>query len=172
MNFDDLDIARLRARRGEKWATYPADVLPLWVADMDFAPAEPIQEVLRHALENGDIGYPINPTPASLPTVFAERMQERFGWSLDPQRVEVLTDVVQGLYIALQVYSEPGDGAIVQTPNRLRCPAPRHQPPDSPNPALQSAQSDRTRLYPSRARAAGADRARASPRRGLGRDPR
>ena len=116
MNFDDLDIARLRARRGEKWATYPADVLPLWVADMDFAPAEPVQEVLRHALENGDIGYPINPTPASLPTVFAERMQERFGWSLDPQRVEVLTDVVQGLYIALQVYSEPGDGAIVQTP--------------------------------------------------------
>ncbi len=116
MSFDDLDIARLRARRGEKWATYPSDVLPLWVADMDFPVAEPIKQVLRHALENGDVGYPINPTPAGLPTVFAERMQERFGWSVDPGHVEVLTDVVQGLYIALQVYSKPGDGAVVQTP--------------------------------------------------------
>jgi len=116
MNLDDLDIAQLRARRGEKWATYPADVLPLWVADMDFPVADPIREVLQRALENGDTGYPINPTPAGLSTVFAERMQERFGWSLDPERVEVLTDVVQGLYIALQVYSQPGDGAVVQTP--------------------------------------------------------
>ncbi|MCZ6715023.1 MAG: aminotransferase class I/II-fold pyridoxal phosphate-dependent enzyme, partial [Deltaproteobacteria bacterium] len=116
MNLGDLDIACLRARRGEKWGTYPDDVLPLWVADMDFPVAEPIQAVLRHALENGDVGYPINPTPGGLPAVFAERMQERFGWELDPNRVEVLTDVVQGLYIALQVYSKPGDGAIVQTP--------------------------------------------------------
>lgn len=116
MNLGDLDIAHLRARRGEKWGTYPDDVLPLWVADMDFPVAEPIQAVLRHALENGDVGYPINPTPGGLPAVFAERMQERFGWELDPNRVEVLTDVVQGLYIALQVYSKPGDGAIVQTP--------------------------------------------------------
>lgn len=116
MSFDDLDIARLRARRGEKWGTYPADVLPVWVADMDFPPAEPILDVLRHALENSDTGYPVNPTPAGLATVFAERVQERFGWSVDPRRVEVLTDVVQGLYIALQVYSKPGDGAIVQTP--------------------------------------------------------
>jgi cystathionine beta-lyase len=116
MSFDDLDIARLRDRRGEKWTTYPADVLPLWVADMDFPVAEPIGEVLRNALANHDLGYPLNMTPEGLPTTFAERVRERFGWAVDPRRVDVITDVVQGLYIALQVYSEPGEGAIVQTP--------------------------------------------------------
>jgi cystathionine beta-lyase len=83
---------------------------------MDFQIAEPIQDVLRHALENADVGYPVNPTPNALPTVFAERVRDRFGWTVDPNRVEVITDVVQGLYIALQVYSEPGSGAIIQTP--------------------------------------------------------
>ena len=116
VNFDDLDIEALRARSGEKWATYPADVLPLWVADMDFPVAEPIQQVLRQALELGDIGYPLNPNPDALPSIFAERAQARFDWNVDPERVEVITDVVQGIYIALHVYSEPGEGAIVQTP--------------------------------------------------------
>ncbi|MFQ5514568.1 MAG: MalY/PatB family protein [Myxococcota bacterium] len=116
MNLDDLEIERLRQRRGEKWSTYPADVLPLWVADMDFPVAEPIRDLLRRALELGDVGYPVNPTPKSLPSVFAARARERFGWEIDPQRIEVLTDVVQGLYIALKVYSEAGEGAVVQTP--------------------------------------------------------
>ena len=116
MSFDDLDIGTLRKKHGEKWATYPDDVLPLWVADMDFPTAEPIQAALHQALSVGDIGYPINPTPSGLPTVFAERVRERFGWEVDPERVEVITDVVQGLYIALHAYSQPGEGAIVQTP--------------------------------------------------------
>jgi cystathionine beta-lyase len=116
MNFDDLEIAALQRRRGEKWATYPDDIIPLWVADMDFPAAQPIQDILRHALENSDLGYPVTPTANALPQVFAERVGERFGWVLDPHRVEVITDVVQGLYIALQVYSEPGEGAIIQTP--------------------------------------------------------
>ena len=43
-------------------------------------------------------------------------MQDRFGWSVAPERVEVLTDVVQGLYVALWTLSEPGEAAVVQTP--------------------------------------------------------
>ena len=38
MDFDDLDIGRLRARTGEKWSQFDDDVLPAWVADMDFPP--------------------------------------------------------------------------------------------------------------------------------------
>jgi len=41
--------------------------------------------------------------------VFAKRMQERFGWPVDPRRVLVLSDVVQGIYIALETLSEPTD---------------------------------------------------------------
>jgi cystathionine beta-lyase len=43
-------------------------------------------------------------------------MQQRFGWSAAPERCEILSEVVQGLYIALEAYSQPGDGAVVQTP--------------------------------------------------------
>ncbi len=116
MSFDDLEIDELRRRRGEKWAQYPPDVLPAWVADMDFPVAEPIARHLAEAVRTHDLGYPINPTPSALPSVFAKRVLERFGWPLDPKRVLVLTDVVQGIYIALETLTEPGAGVILQPP--------------------------------------------------------
>lgn len=116
LDLDHLDVDRLRGRRGEKWQQYPTDVLPAWVAEMDFPLAPPIRRVLEHALAHDDLGYPINPRPQDLPAVFAARMQERFGWRIDPQRALVLTDVVQGIYVALDRFSAPGEGVVVQTP--------------------------------------------------------
>ncbi len=116
MDLDALDIDSLRQRRGEKWGLYPPDVLPAWVADMDFPVCEPIQRMLEQSVRVGDLGYPIEQTARDLPAIFAERAQRRFGMQVDAQRVEVLTDVVQGLYIGLATLSEPGDAAIVQTP--------------------------------------------------------
>jgi len=52
---DALDM--LRKRRSAKWQTYPADVLPLTVAEMDFALAAPVAEALRGAVERSDTGY-------------------------------------------------------------------------------------------------------------------
>lgn len=111
---ENIDV--LRTRTGEKWSLFADDVLPAWVADMDFSVAEPIRRAVQLALETGDLGYPVNPTPGGLPSVFADRARQRFDWTVDPTRIEVITDVVQGLYIALEVYSEPGEGAIIQTP--------------------------------------------------------
>jgi cystathionine beta-lyase len=115
----DLDGVRPAARRpsrGEKWALYPDDVLPVWVADMDFPIAEPIRRALRFAVERSDLGYPIHPAPTDVPEIVAARMRDRFGWSVDPALVEILNDVVQGLYVAVGQLSEPGDGVVVQTP--------------------------------------------------------
>ena len=116
MSFDDVDVRRLRKTRGEKWQHYPDDVLPLWVADMDFPLAEPIRELLRETLENSDVGYPLHPRREGLPTIFATRVKERFGWDLDPARVAVITDVVQGMYVALSTLTSEGAGTVVQTP--------------------------------------------------------
>ena len=116
MSFDDLDLESLRRRRGEKWTEYPPDVLAAWVADMDFPVAEPISRYIAEAVRNGDLGYPVNPTPAGLPTVFAKRALERFGWHVDPHRVLVITDVVQGIFLGIHALSEPGDGVVLQTP--------------------------------------------------------
>ncbi len=115
-DFDNLDIELLKARVSEKWNTYPADVLPAWVAEMDFPLAAPIRRVLEESLERDDLGYPINPRATGLPEVFAERMQERFDWAVDYKMADVITDVVQGMYVAIDRLSEPGDGVIVQTP--------------------------------------------------------
>ncbi|HEX5067021.1 MAG TPA: MalY/PatB family protein [Myxococcota bacterium] len=115
----DLDAVRAADRhpsRGEKWALYPEDVLPLWVADMDFPIADPIRRMLRFAVERSDVGYPIHPAPTDIGEITAARMRERFGWTLDPARVEVLCDVVQGLAVSLLQFAEPGEGAVVQTP--------------------------------------------------------
>jgi cystathionine beta-lyase len=116
MDFDSLELAALRRRLGEKWTTYPDDVLAAWVADMDFPVAEPLRRLFAGMLEHTDFGYPVNPTVRDLPAVFAQRMQSRFGWSVDPERVEVLTDVVQGLYLAILTSSEPGDALITPVP--------------------------------------------------------
>jgi cystathionine beta-lyase len=83
---------------------------------MDFPLAEPISRYLAEAVRTNDLGYPVNPTPGSLPTVFAKRALERWGWQVDPHRVLVITDVVQGFYLGIYTLSEPGDGVVVQTP--------------------------------------------------------
>jgi cysteine-S-conjugate beta-lyase len=116
MGLLDLDLERLRARRSIKWSHYGPDCLPAWVAEMDFPVAEPIREVLSEALEHDDFGYPQSSHALGLEALLAERMQRRYGWELDPARVEVLNDVVQGLWIALLAFSAPGDGVVVQTP--------------------------------------------------------
>ena len=115
----DLDAVRPESRRpsrGEKWTLYEDDVLPLWVADMDFPIADPIRRMLRFAVERSDLGYPIHPAPTDIGEITAARMRERFGWTIDPARVEVLCDVVQGLAVSLLQYAAPGEGAVVQTP--------------------------------------------------------
>ncbi|MCP3986391.1 MAG: pyridoxal phosphate-dependent aminotransferase, partial [bacterium] len=114
--FDDLDTEVLRRRSGEKWQTYADDVLPLWVADMDFDVAEPIRQRLQECLDIGDLGYPLHPAPTGLPEVFAERAARRWGWQVEPGQIELLTEVVQAMYVTLEQFSGPGDGVIVQTP--------------------------------------------------------
>ena len=115
-DFDAVDPAQRRTSRGEKWTQYAPDVLPLWVADMDFAVAEPIRRVVQHAVDTSDFVYPVHPAPTDLPEIFAARARARFGWEVEPRQVEILTDVMQGVYVGLQQLSEAGDGVVVQTP--------------------------------------------------------
>lgn len=114
-DFEHLDLARLRARRGEKWQLYGPEVLPAWVAEMDFDLPPPVRRAVEEALSVDDLGYPLE-RPEALCEAFAARMAARFGWSIEPGRIEVLSEVVQGIYAALDRLTEPGDGIVVQTP--------------------------------------------------------
>src|ERR1700689_4462894 len=111
--FDDLSLEALRARRSAKWAWYPDDVLPAWVAEMDFPLAGPVHDVLQAAVDAGDTGYP---SPAALGGAFAGFAQRRYGWQVDPESVLLLPDVVVGITEGLRVVTEPGDGVVVNPP--------------------------------------------------------
>ena len=116
MDFDNLDMARLRSLASNKWQRYGSAVIPAWVADMDFLQAIPIRDYVAHVGATGDLGYADSNAAASLKEIFAERALTRYGMTVDPARVELIIDVVQGLYLALEMYCRPGEGAIIPTP--------------------------------------------------------
>lgn len=110
------DEAALRRRHGTKWARYGPDVLPAWIADMDFPIAPPIREALLAAIERGDVGYPTGARRSGVAGRFADRAAQRWDWELDPELVHLLPDVVRGVANALFAFSAPGDAVVVQTP--------------------------------------------------------
>ena len=112
-DFDDLSLDALRARRSAKWATYPDDVLPAWVAEMDFALAQPVREVLQAAVAADDCGYP---HPVGLGAAFAGFARPRYGWEVAPDAVMLLPDVMVGVTEVLRAVTEPGDGVVVNPP--------------------------------------------------------
>ncbi len=114
--FDQLDRTRLRGRPGAKWQRYGPDVLPLWVADMDFEPPPPVLAALTGQMATGDLGYSMKPDPSPVAVAFASWMSRRHGWEVDPRDVMVTQDVIQALQTSIHLFSEPGDGVAIQTP--------------------------------------------------------
>jgi cystathionine beta-lyase len=111
--FDAVREADLRVRQSAKWRHYPADVLPAWVAEMDFPLAEPIRLALRRALDADDCGYAY---PADIGDAFARWARAHYGWDVDPRDVRVVADVVTGIGELLRVATEPGDRVVIDPP--------------------------------------------------------
>jgi cystathionine beta-lyase len=109
----DCTLERLRQRKSFKWRTYPADVLPAFVAEMDFDPAEPIKAAVVAALDAGDCGYPHR---GELGEAFAEFAVDRLDWSPDPGLVYAIPDVMTGIAEVLQAITRPGAGVVVHPP--------------------------------------------------------
>lgn len=109
------DLDRLRSLSCIKWGRWDSDVLPAWVADMDFAPAPAIVDALREIVDRGDFGY--NWAAAKeLPEAWVAWQQRRHGWTPDVERVRLFCDVVQGVEVALWLHTKPGDGVVLFTP--------------------------------------------------------
>ncbi|HMA01304.1 MAG TPA: aminotransferase class I/II-fold pyridoxal phosphate-dependent enzyme [Gemmatimonadaceae bacterium] len=111
--FDDLSLAKLRGRSSAKWTTYPPDVLPAWVAEMDFPLAEPIKQRLRRAIDADDCGYA---HPTALPEAFAAFAKARFDWTVDPSRVRSAPEVMIAIAEILRIVTKPGDGVVINRP--------------------------------------------------------
>ena len=99
-----------------KWRLYGDDVLPAWVADMDFPVAPPIQRAVEELVRRSDLGYHQVPLSAQLREALVSHMARRFSWTIEPRRIEPLVTVVQGLDAPVMLHSRPGDGVVVMTP--------------------------------------------------------
>ncbi|MGW9112363.1 MalY/PatB family protein [Microbacterium sp. NPDC055683] len=111
---DALPLDQLRTRTSTKWAKYPDDVLPLFVAETDFALAPAITEALHAAVDRGDTGYV--PPKTAYPDAYARFAERRHGWQVDPARIRTTCDVMMGVAEAVRAVAEPGDGVIVTPP--------------------------------------------------------
>ncbi|MHA3702964.1 aminotransferase class I/II-fold pyridoxal phosphate-dependent enzyme [Jatrophihabitans sp. YIM 134969] len=107
----------LRRKEGVKWRRPGPDVLPAWVADMDFPVAPAVRAALVETIDRGDLGYPDWTGVHPLAELFAERMASRFDWRADPAHVRGVTDVISALQIVLDLATTPGDGVVLQEPN-------------------------------------------------------
>jgi cysteine-S-conjugate beta-lyase len=111
------DFDRPVERRGTdsiKWGFYPEDVIPLWVADMDFRSAAPVIEALRRRVDHGVFGY-TRPTEA-LRHAVRDRMREMYQWVVGDEELLFLPGIVCGLNVAIQAFAGPGEGILAQPP--------------------------------------------------------
>lgn len=103
-----------RDRTSIKWARYPEDVIPMFVAEMDFTIAPEIKAALIKAVEQSDLGYLLG--AGELAPTFADFASDRWGWKLDPAHVRTATDVATGVVEALRVFRPNGGKLVLATP--------------------------------------------------------
>ena len=107
-------LSELRNRRSEKWRSFPEDVLPLPVAEMDFPIAKPIRDVLIDMVKRSDTGYSV--LDAELPRAFANFAMRNWDWTVNQDQFYLATDVgVAGIEV-LRLWTKPGDKVVVNTP--------------------------------------------------------
>jgi len=111
--FDDCpDRHGTSSEKWERWAG--RDVVPAWVADMDFCAPPAVIDALTARVAHGVFGYTL--VPPELPEALAVHLATRHGWRIDPTHVVVIPGMVVGLNLAARAVGEPGDEVLVLTP--------------------------------------------------------
>lgn len=116
-NFDEV-IDR-RNTKSVKWDMAQTlfnskDVIPMWVADMDFKAPEAINEALKQRAEHGVYGYTL--IDKDTQNAIINWNKERHGWNVEPEWFTFSNGVVTTLHMAVQAFTEPDDGVLIQTP--------------------------------------------------------
>lgn len=113
--FDFTTVQDRLAWSATKWEKYRGrDVIPLWVADMDFAAPPAVQQALARHVAHGNYGY-MN-APDELAPQLAEDYHQRYGWDIQPEWIVWLPGLVLGLNLAVKTCCAPGEGAISFSP--------------------------------------------------------
>jgi len=107
-------LEQLRQRHSSKWRRYPADVLPMHVAEMDYEIAPQIQELLIDFIRRSDLGY-LGPVP-EIADAFVGFAQRHWGWTPDSKQIRIATDVSVGGVEIMRAITNPGDRVLINSP--------------------------------------------------------
>lgn len=114
----EYDFDRINERRGTgsyKWDSATGrDVLPLWVADMDFRTAPPIVDALRRRVDQGIFGYTL--VGDSYYSAVTDWFARRHGWSIDRDWIIYTSGVVPAISAVIKALTRPGDAVMILTP--------------------------------------------------------
>lgn len=112
INFDEIiDRANTQAA---KWEVFGQDVLPMWVADMDFKSPQPVLDALTERVAHGVFGYQMG--MPKLTELLVERMARLYNWTVKPEEIVFLPGLVAGLFLVSRIYGDPQGGVLMQTP--------------------------------------------------------
>jgi cystathionine beta-lyase len=114
MNYDFDTLPQRRGAHSVKWDITDEDVLPLWVADMDFKSSPAILTALQAKVEHGVFGYPYFGEEPHQSVV--DWVNNRHQWSIKTEDVLFIPGVITGFNLAAHTVAQPGDGYLVQTP--------------------------------------------------------
>lgn len=120
-NYDFDTIIPRRGTDSGKWGKYNADVLPMWVADMDIRSPEPVIRALHERVEHGVFGYPLGSDGdphenMEMRQVIVERLARLYGWQVLPEELVFIPGVVTGFNLACHMVAAPQAGVLVKTP--------------------------------------------------------
>ncbi|NLE46455.1 MAG: putative C-S lyase [Chloroflexi bacterium] len=97
-----------------KWCRYEEDVLPLWVADMDFAAPPAVIDALRERVHHGVFGYCRQ--PSELNEVIQARLAQLYDWRVRAEDIFLIPGVMRGVNLACHAVGQPGDDIMVEPP--------------------------------------------------------
>jgi len=137
LGFDALSEDSLRAARSLKWTRY-GPAIGAFVAEMDFGTAPAVTAALHDAVDRGQLGYLTTEAATDMARACAGWQLRRYGWSVPPERITPLADVVAGLQVAIERFTPPGRPSCC--PRRPTCRS-------SPSPARSAGSSSRCRWW-------------------------
>ncbi len=114
--FENFTPESLRNRGTAKWTYFEPDVLAAWIAEMDFPAAPPVLAAITDAVNRQEFGYPPRDADTGLPDAVAEWSKNSYRWTIDPDRVHILPDVLHGVGLAIEFFSEPDSPVLLPTP--------------------------------------------------------
>ena len=115
MTFDFDTVPERLGTDSQKWQKYAGrDILPLWVADMDFKSPPAVIEALHRRVDHGIFGY-ARPVPSTVEAI-VNALQQRYNWTIDPAWLVWLPGLVVGLNITAQAFATAGDEVLTLTP--------------------------------------------------------